>query len=436
VTPTRPARRTRHTRRTAALLASAAVAALALAGCTAAAPAGTATTAHPTASTACVADPAALVDLPATLPSTPLPTDLAAKLDAAAETGRAEISSPGAIVAVQTPKGRWVTAYGVADPVTGRAMTVDDAQRIGSVTKTFTGTLILQLVQKGALSLDDTIDTYVDGVPNGSTITIDDLLTMKSGLASYTLNTELQNAWFANPTEPWTPEQLLAASFALPPIFAPGTKFNYSNTNFILLGEVIQKVTGEPYEKVLQDDILTPLQLSHTAMPAGDAPLPDPHADGSSLQGTADGVDTPVDATDWNPSFAWTAGQMTSTIGDMLTWGRVLGTGHGVLDRATQLDRLTSLPAQGGYGDALGCIGGWIGHTGEIPGYNTSVFYDTTTDTTVIVFANSDIMSGACTESKTLPDNPTKAPCMAPATRVFTAVSEALGHPFTPNPAS
>ncbi|MFF2053225.1 serine hydrolase domain-containing protein [Leifsonia sp. NPDC058194] len=414
-----------------------AVAALALTGCTAApAPATDPGAATATTAASCVADPAKTASLPATLPSTPVSSTLAAKLVAASESGRAEISSPGAIVAVQTPQGRWMRAFGVADPVTGRAMTVDDVQRIGSVTKTFTGTLILQLVQEGRISLDDTIDRYVDGVPNGAEITLDDLLTMKSGLASYTLNTDLQNEWFADPTEPWTPAQLLHASFALEPIFAPGAKFNYSNTNFILLGEVIQRVTGESYATVLQERILTPLGLTHTAMPAGDAPLPDPHADGSSLQGTADGDTTPVNATEWNPTFAWTAGQMISTIGDMLTWGRVLGTGHDVLDRTTQLDRLESMPAAGGYGDAIGCIDGWIGHTGEIPGYNTSVFYDTTTDTTVIVFANSDIMSGACTESKTLPDNPTSAPCMAPATRVFVAVAEALGHPFAANPAS
>lgn len=426
------------TTRTAMLVTAAlATVAFALTGCSASSGAPVASSAPAaSASSACVADPSALVGLSPTLPAKALPSELAAKLDAASREGKAEASSSGAIVAVQTPKGRWMKAYGEADPATGRAMSVDDTQRIGSVTKTFTGTLVLQLVQDGKVSLDDTIDKYVDGVPNGSTITIRDLITMTSGLASYTLNTDLQNKWFANPDAPWTPEQLLQASFALKPVFEPGAKFNYSNTNFILLGEVVQKVTGTSVESALHDRILTPLGLTGTTMPAGDAPLPDPHADGFSLQGTADDDFTPVNATDWNPTFAWTAGQMTSTASDMLVWGRTIATGHDVLDRDAQLERLASAPAAGGYGDAFGCIGGWIGHTGEIPGYNTSVFYDTTSDTTVVVFTNSDILSGACTESKTMKDNPSTGACMAPATRIFVAVSDALGHHFAANPAS
>ena len=86
-----------------------------------------------------------------------------------------------------------------------------------------------------------------------------------------------------------------------------------------------------------------------------------------------------------------------------------------------------------GYGLAVGCVDGWVGHTGTLPGYNTSVFHDTTSDTTVITITNSDIASGDCTVSKTLPDNPKDVACMSPATRLFVSLSEALGHPFTPN---
>jgi D-alanyl-D-alanine carboxypeptidase len=425
----------RLTRRIGGILALA-VTAAALTGCAASGSAQHDATPARSSAAGCVADPTAVVDAPSKLPTGPLPAKLVSALDAAAIAGKAQASTPGAIVAVQTPKGRWMKAYGVADPDTGRAMTLAETQRIGSVTKTFTGTLVLQLAGEGKLSLDDHIDKYVKGVPNGDEITLRELITMTSGLASYTLNTDLQNAWFANPQAEWSPEQLLSASFALKPVFEPGAKFNYSNTNFVLLGEVIQKVTGEPYVSVLQDGILTPLGLTHTAMPAGNAPLPDPHADGFTLQGTPDGDFTPVNSTDWNPTFAWTAGQMTSTISDMLLWGRTLATGHGVLDRKAQLDRLASIPKAGGYGDAFGCIDGWLGHDGDLPGYNSSVFYDTASDTTVIVFVNSDIMSGTCKESKTLPDNPSSGRCMALSTRIFVALSDALGHHFTANPAN
>jgi D-alanyl-D-alanine carboxypeptidase len=126
---------------------------------------------------------------------------------------------------------------------------------------------------------------------------------------------------------------------------------------------------------------------------------------------------------------------MISTLDDLLVYGRALGTGQGLLDEESQVERLTSFPGPSGYGIALGCVDGWVGHTGELMGFNTSVFYDTTADTTIIVAVNSDIASGDCTVLPVLPDNQTGIPCMAPATRMFVGVSEALGHTFTPPPA-
>jgi len=152
------------------------------------------------------------------------------------------------------------------------------------------------------------------------------------------------------------------------------------------------------------------------------------------LQGDAATPEAPSNATNWNPSWGWTAGEMISNMGDLLTYGRALGTGQGLLDEASQIERLESFPGPAGYGIAIGCIDGWVGHAGELPGYNTSVFYDTTTDTTVIVQVNSDIASGDCPESPTLTDDPRTETCSSPATRMFVALSEALGHPFTPNP--
>jgi D-alanyl-D-alanine carboxypeptidase len=421
-----------HRTRVIALAAAAAIALLA-AGCSST----VAPHASPTASansSACVASPDRVLR-ETRAPAAELPASLTSELDAAAKAGLAETSSPGTIVAVQTPQGRWIKALGVADSQTGTPMSVDDVQRIGSVTKTFTGTLILQLAEHGDLSLDDTIDRYVDGVPNGSTITLRMLLDMTSGLASYTRNAELVNAWFANPTAPWTPAQLLTASFALPPEFTPGAKFDYSNTNFILLGEVVEKVTGMTFADALDENVLAPLGLHHTAMSTGTA-LADPHAQGYTLQGTSDTDFTPVDATGWDPSFASTAGEMTSTVGDMLVWARALTTGHDILDADAQTARLASVPGKAGYGLAVGCIDGWFGHTGEIPGFNTSLFTDTRSGTSVVVFTNSDIPSGTCSASKTEPANPSTAACMNPATRIFVELSKALDRPFTPNPMS
>jgi D-alanyl-D-alanine carboxypeptidase len=363
----------------------------------------------------------------------PIDDATAADLEAASLAGIAEAAAPGAIVGVRTPDGTWTKAFGVADTATGAAMTVDDHVRIGSVTKTLTGSMVLQLAEEGELSLDDTIDEYVDGMPNGDRVTLRMLLDMTSGIASYSLDEEVADTYLSEPETVWTPDELIAAGASIPPLFEPGAQFDYSNTNAVLLGRVVEQVTGQSYAEALEERILVPLGLEHTSFPDTTA-IPDPHAHGITLQGTPDDDVDPVDATGWSPTFAWSAGQAISTVDDLLAYGRAVVTGQGLLDEEMSVERLTSWPADGGYGLAIGCIDGWVGHTGEIPGYNTTLFHDAANDMTVIVLANSDIPSGDCPESKTLPDTDTSLPCMNPAVRIFVKVSEALGHTFTPNP--
>ena len=145
------------------------------------------------ASSTCVADPAKVISTqqsPTSITGT-LPADLVGKLDAAAQSSFKEAAAPGAIVGVRTPQGTWIKAYGEADPATGHRWTADMHTRIGSVTKTFTGTMIMQLAEQGQLSLDDPIDKYVPGVPNGDRITLRMLANMTSGVASYTGSTDV-----------------------------------------------------------------------------------------------------------------------------------------------------------------------------------------------------------------------------------------------------
>ncbi len=362
-----------------------------------------------------------------------LPAGTVAALDAAARASFKVAAAPGAIVGVQTPKGSWTSAYGYADPTIKTPMTTAMHMRIGSVTKTFTGTVLLQLAQQHKLSLDDPISKYFAGIPNGNAITLRMLSNMTSGIASY-YTEKFLTIYFGHPQTIFTPDQLIAYGVGASPIFAPGAKFNYSNTNTILLGKVIEKVTKEPIEQVFANQILTPLRLTNTSWPDASPVIPAPHPQGYTLQGSGTPA-KPANATNWSPSFGWTAGGMISTVHDLLIYDRALGTGHGVLSPATQTERLNSFPKPAGYGIALGCIGGWIGHTGELPGFNTAVYYDTTSDTSVVVLVNSDIPSGQCSESPTLTDNPTDLPCSSPATRVFVGLSKALGHAFTPLPA-
>lgn len=419
-------------------LLAASLTAMLLTGCVAAADAsGASGSTDPDAPGTCVPDPQAVVT--SALPPAaagPLDDATVADLDAAIREAMPQQTAAGIVVAVQSPRGTWTGAYGESDPAAGTPMTVDVHHRVGSITKTFTGTIVLQLAERGMLSLDDTISQYVDGVTYGDRITLRMLLDMTSGISSYSLDPTFQQDLFSETQRVWTPDETIAIGLALPPRFEPGAQFDYSNTNFELLGTVIEQVTGRPFDEVLNAEVVAPLGLTSTGMmPSTGGALPDPTSRGVTLQGTADGDLTPVDATDWNPSWAWTAGQMSSTAADLLVYGRAFGTGQGLLSERSQIDRLTSMAPAGGYGFAGGCLGGWFGHTGELPGFNTNLYYDTTSDTTVVVLANSDIPSGDCSDSKTTLSDPS-IPCMDPATRVFVAVSTALGHAFTPVPIS
>jgi len=367
-----------------------------------------------------------------------------ADLDAALEKAFQQGSAPGVVAAVQTPEYTWIRALGVADRASEEPMTPEMYHRIGSVTKTFTATLLLKAAGDGLLSLEDTIDQYVKGVPNGDEITLRQLATMTSGVATYSENKkfDFDGDPGTDPYKVWKPEELVKIGIEESPLFDPGTEFNYSNTNYVLLGLVLEQVTGKPIGEVYQKEIIQPLGLEDTSFPdLADTSLPDPHAQGYTLQGRSSG-EKPRDATDWNPSWTWTAGMMISTVDDLLAYGRALGTGKGLLSPAQQDERIDSLvsdvppfdqpPLEGDYGYGLGLMKehGWIGHSGVIPGYNTALYYNRELDAVLVVEVNSDIFSGDCPEDRpTVKDGPQNIPCDVPASRIFKALAEALGKP-------
>lgn len=392
------------------------------------------------AKSACVADPSAVVS--AKLPSAAsgaVSSKLASSLTASVSAALKQTAATGAVVSVQTPKGTWLKAFGIADPATNAPMTTDVYQRVGSITKTFTGTLVLQLAQEGKIKLTDTIDNYVPNIPNGSIVTIRELLNMTSGLASYTLDPNWQKTYFANPHKVWTPDELVNVARGLKPLFEPGRKYNYSNTNTILLGKVIEKVTGNTVDHEYEKRIIDPLKLTHTSFAGQSAAFPSPHAQGFTMQSPTATPTAPTNATGWNPSWGWTAGEMISTAKDLTTYGRALVTGQGLLAAKAQEQRLSSFSAPRGtysYGYALGCVDGWVGHTGELPGYNSATYFQTDSNTEVVILTNTETLSGDCSVSPTMAGNPTNISCDAPTGRLLSAVAQVLGHPFTAPPQS
>ena len=321
---------------------------------------------------------------------------------------------PGVVILVRSKdQGDWSSTFGIRELGKTEPMLLEDTFRIGSNTKTMTSTVILQLVQEGKLKLDDPISKYRPDVPNGANITIAELSEMRSGLYSYTSSKEFNATLDNEPQKAWTPDELLAIAFAEPPLSPPGQVYNYSNTNIVLLGLVIEQLTGMPAAEAFQKRIFEPLGLKHTSMPAPtDSSLPNPHPQGyqfgtnvedldsyavppAKLPAALDGSLLPINNTDANPSWAFTAGAAISTPDDLATYVTALVEG-GLLDEATQKLRLDSIkpltengPKGLGYGLGIVEFAPTIyGHDGQLPGYSTFMSHDTGKGNTIVIGTN------------------------------------------------
>ena len=320
--------------------------------------------------------------------STPLAGAEAAQLDAAISQAMTKASIPGAIVGIWGPAGNYVRALGVADKATRAAMSIDMYSRIGSVTKTFTVTAMLQLVDQGKLKLDDPVSKYIPGVPAGDQITLRNLAQMQSGLLTFDDVAEFANSYLTDPHQSFTPAQLVGYALDKPLQFPPGTQYQYSNTNTVLLGLVVDKQSGQSLPDYIRDHILAPLKMTHTSFPTT-AAFPDPHPQGYTAP---QGVE--LSATDWNPSWAWGAGNMISTLEDMRIWASALATGA-LLTPETQRQRLdTTVPMNpqrsAFYGLGIFSADGWIGHSGSTFGYQSVVLYLPQAQTTLVFFINTN----------------------------------------------
>ena len=328
-----------------------------------------------------------------------------------------ELLVPGAVVFLRTPQGDFTAVSGTTQLNTKNPPRVDTHFRIASNTKTMTAAVIMQLAQESKLGLNDPVSKYVPSVPNGDNITIAQLLEMRSGLYNYTNDPIISATIDTDPAKVWTPAELLAIAFAHPPNFAPGTKYEYNNTNYALLGLVVEKVDGKPLAKAMQDRLFGPLGMQNTLLPAGTVnTLPEPYSHGY-LYGSSSvalvgeppyspevqsaaraGTLLPKDYTGVNHSNAAAAGGVISTALDLATWIKALVTGR-VLDPAYQRRWLDSLkpedpskPEGQKYGYGIVELS-WgpntiYFHGGETPGYNSKISYDPANDVTLIVWTN------------------------------------------------
>lgn len=285
---------------------------------------------------------------------------------------------PAALASVKDGEGRTRTyTAGVGDVTTGAKVPVDGQVRIGSTTKTFTAVVVLQLVGEGKIDLDAKVDTYLPGLVRGEgidgrRITVRQLLQHTSGLPEYEgdVDDDIRRHRY------FEPRDLLDIAFQHKADFDPGTNWAYSNTNYVVAGLIVQKVTGRPLAEAIDGRIIKGIGLRHTSFPApGDMTIREAHPRGYQR----DAAGAPLrDVTEMDPSVAWAAGQMTSTNSDLNRFFTALLAGD-LLPEAQLAQMRTTVPigdTGAGYGlglmsRPLSCGGVYWGHGGDIPGYET-----------------------------------------------------------------
>jgi D-alanyl-D-alanine carboxypeptidase len=306
------------------------------------------------------------------------------------------MGAPGVLVLLRNGDQVTRLARGFGEVSRRAPMRADDRFRVGSLTKTYAATVVLQLVGEGKVSLDDSLDTYLPGVvPNAGSIKIRHLLNHTSGLFDYWRDQRFFERLVASPTGSWTPQERIALATSHPPLFAPGAGFSYSNTGYIVLGLLIEKVSGRSLAQEYRDRIFVPLRLSATSAP------PTHRIEGRHAHGYYVFDKPPAqDVTAVSASAAWGNGDIVSTADDIATFYRALLAG-----RLLKPDLLQAMVTtvngtfEDGtrYGLGIGTgrlpCGTYWGHDGEFAGYVTTAKNSRNGSRQVVIMVNSSSLS-------------------------------------------
>ncbi len=313
-----------------------------------------------------------------------------AKLQSAADKIITNYNAPGmtACIYAEGEKELFITR-GVSNLVTSEPMNEASYFRIASITKTFTTEAVLILADEGKIDLNKSISSYLPeyNIPEGGKITVRMLGNMTSGLSSYTENLDFMTKVLYYKGElTVTAEEIVAAAVKLPLKFTPGSKYEYCNSNTIILGLLIQKVTGKSVRQVLSEKIFQPLGMTSTYWPVSRF-LPYPYSHGYSSS-TVTGILT--DVTNYSPSWGDAAGILISNFSDLKIWMKEIKE-RNLLSATTKEERIKWVDEGNGksfYGFGLMKINGWIGHSGIISGYNSQVYYYPEKKITILVYTN------------------------------------------------
>lgn len=290
-----------------------------------------------------------------------------------------------------TIAGEPVLTEAFGESMTGVPATTDMHFRNGAVAITYMATALLQLVDEEKVSLTDKLSTWLPEVPNSGKVTLGQLVQMTSGYADFVPDEEFEKENYADPFRVWTPEELYTFGTSKPLIYEPGTNWNYSHTNYVLLGLALEKIAGMPLDKLLQQKILTPLGLTGTR--SSNTPyIPEPvlHAytgERKAALGLPDSSRFMEESSYWNPSWTLARGAVqTTTITDMTTSADAIGSGSllSAQSHAAQIDtglrgKTTKIPGCAGctemgvgftYGLGVVLSGNWVLQNPMFGGYS------------------------------------------------------------------
>ena len=310
------------------------------------------------------------------------------QLDSAIAQVMSEENLPGVAVAVSVPgEGEYVQAQGAASSETGRERQPKDPFRVGSITKTFTATALLQLVDQGQLSKSYPLSNWYPDFPNTEQIIVDDLLSMRSGIPDY-WDDETLRQYYDNPLEDVTAEEIIQQVARRADQFeSPNQQTQYNNTNYSILERIVEKVTGNDLGTQITETIIQPLGKTNTIYPVN-AELPG-ELRGYSLNPESEQFE---DKTILNPAPPGGAGAIISDISDLGVYARALYNGDLLTPPAQQerleVQQLEGAPETAGYGEGIAKLGNFWAHNGEIQGFSSEMWYLPQLDATIIVSVN------------------------------------------------
>jgi len=282
----------------------------------------------------------------------------------------------------------WEYATGRADVSANIPMNTDMYFRIASITKTMVNSVLFQLVDEGQISMSDTLSQYRPDIPNSENITILMLSDMTSGIGEYSSHIDFILQSISNPLFYWHPDTLIKMGSSRPVNAPPGEAWFYSNTNTVILGRIIEDLTGNSLEHELRTRIFEPFNLTQTTFPVQGNEMPDPHPKGY-FTGTS-GV-----ATEWSESYdisvAWAAGAVISTLADLRVYASLLMDGEltSAESHAFRLNHKVPTNIEDAYyGPGILSWKSFYGHLGGLPGFTSLLLRDSERDATMIILYN------------------------------------------------